>query len=196
MKELSIGDFELLRGINNRDGRIINKFHGVVYAKLFWFAHKFMNNAFDAEEIVNDAFLAFLRTDIVFDSLAFAEGWLYNRIRWICLDKLKSKAIDNKRITSAEPPENVAYEESVEDLIVKAEVYNAIKVEIEKYPKRDQQIIRLYFFEGKNSPEIAHILNVKVSYVYNKKDRLLKSIKVILIRKKLIVIVLSFFSPN
>lgn len=183
-------EFELLRGINSRDKRAIQTFHEQVFRKLYWFALTFVNDTADAQSIVNDVFLKFLKSENIFDSVFHAEKYLYNGVRWASIDTLKKNKRNAKSITIYDLSDVITEEESIDEKIVKAEVYAAILQLIEKLPARDQTMLKLYFFENKKSPEIAQVMNIPVQSVHNKRNKLIQSIKVELVRKKLIIFVL------
>lgn len=181
-------EFELLRGINSRDKRAVQTFHEQVFRKLYWFALTFVNDTADAQSIVNDVFLKVLKSEKVFESVFHVEKYLYNGVRWASADALKKDK--RKGITIYDLSEVITEEEAIDEKIVKAEVYAAILQLIEKLPARDQTMLKLYFFENKKSPEIAQALNMPVQSVHNKRNKLIQSIKVELVRKKLIIFVL------
>jgi len=52
------------------------------------------------------------------------------------------------------------------------------------------------FFEGKQNPDVARILNANDNVVYIIKNRAIKKLKAILSDKNLIIILLLFFSPD
>ena len=183
-------EFELLRGINSRDKRAIRTFHEQVFRKLYWLALTFVNDTADAQSIVNDVFLKFLKSEKTYDSVFHAEKYLYNGVRWASKDALKTNKRKVKGATIYDLSEVIEEEEAIDNKIVKAEVYAAILQLIEKLPARDQTMLKLYFFENKKSPEIAKVMNMPVQSVHNKRNKLIQSIKVELVRKKLIIFVL------
>jgi RNA polymerase sigma-70 factor (ECF subfamily) len=186
-------EFELLRGINSRNKRAVQTFHELVFRKLYWFALTFVNDTADAQSIVNDVFLKFLKSEKIFDSVSHAEKYLYNGVRWASSDALKRDKRNVKGIAIYDLSDVISDEESIDDKIVKAEVYAAILQLIEELSASDQTMLKLYFFENKKSAEIAQVMNMRVQSVHNKRNKLIQAIKVELVRKKLIIFVLYFF---
>jgi RNA polymerase sigma factor (sigma-70 family) len=115
-------------------------------------------------------------------------------VRWASLDKLKALKRDNKRRGTTDLDEVSIIEDSMEDVIVKAEHYNLIRDTMEALPARYRLVLEQLFFEGKQSPEIALILNVSDSVVHTIKSRAIKKLKTILADKNLIIILLLFFA--
>jgi RNA polymerase sigma factor (sigma-70 family) len=195
MKDLHIDDVALLRGFNNRDKYTINKLHSLVYKKFFWFAYSFLKDKELAQDAVTDAFIALLNAQDEFANMDNITAWLYNRVRWNCWVALRPKASRHMLRTTDELMDIPDEDATVEEKRIKAEVYHAILQEIEKLPARHKAILKLYFFEGKTTPEIAKLLEMNVKTVHNTRGLLLKSIKNELIRKSMTVIILGFLLP-
>jgi RNA polymerase sigma factor (sigma-70 family) len=195
MHDQHIDEVALLRGFHSREKYAINKLHGLVIKKFLWFAYSFLKDKEQAQDVVNDAFIALLKVQTEFVSLANINAWLYNRVRWNCWKALKPRAGDDLFITTDEPIDIPDEDPSVEERRIKTEVYNSILQEIECLPDRDKQILKLYFFEGKETKEIAELLHMKVKTVHNKRRELLKSIQNELIRKALMLFIVSVLLP-
>ena len=195
MKELYIDDVALLRGFNSRDKFTINKLHGLVFKKFFWFAFNFLKDKEQAQDAVTDAFLALLNEQNEFASMVNIYAWLYTRVRWNCWVALRPKAGHGRLSSTDELTDIPDEDDSVEERKIKAEVYHAILQEIERLPDRDQKILRLYFFEGKETQEIADHLGMNVKTVHNTRKLLLRSIRNELIRKALTVLILGILLP-
>ena len=195
MKEFHIDDVALLRGFNSRDEYSINKLHGLFYKKLYWFARTYLKDKAQAQDAVTDAFLALLNVQEAFEGIGIIRSWLFTRVYWNCLAALRPRA-KQKMFKATDEFMDVPDEDStVEERRIKAEVIHAILQEIEKLPERQKTIIKLYFFEGKTTQEIADHLHMNVKTVHNIRNLLLKSIKNELIRKSLMVLLLGFLLP-
>jgi RNA polymerase sigma factor (sigma-70 family) len=194
MKQKNIDDVALLRGIYNRDKLIIREFYRLVYNKFYWFAFKFLKDKQLVNDAVNDAFLALLNEQSAFVSIDNIYAWLYNRVRWNCWAALRPKADHDKLRSTDELMALPDEDETIEDRVVKAEVYNMILQEIERLPDRDKKILKLYFFEEKETQEIAELLGMNVKTVHNTRRLLLKYIRNELIRKALFFREWSVFS--
>lgn len=196
MKDEQIDDVALLRGINNRDEFMVNAFYKQVFHKLFELAYKYLDDEHDARDAVTDVFIAFLMEEEKYNTLVHIEGLLYIRVRWASLDKLKAIKRDKKYRGTIDPDEVSATENSIEDDIVRAEHDHAIKEIIETLPPRYRLVLEQLFFEGRQSPDIARILNVNDNAVYIIKNRAIKKLKALLADKNLIIILLLLFPPD
>ena len=101
---------------------------------------------------------------------------------WIFLDDssqcLRASHIDNQR----ESQYDLAYletgvEEHVETERVKTILLQDIHKEIEKLPRQRKTILRLYFFEQKNTTEIAEMMQLSPQTVLNHKTKALDSLR-------------------
>jgi RNA polymerase sigma-70 factor (ECF subfamily) len=196
MKDEQIDKVALLRGINSRDEFMVNAFYRQVFEKLFLLASEWLDDEHDARDAVTDVFMDFLAKKETYETLSHIEGLLYMRVRWASLDKLKTLKRDKMYRGTTELDEVSATECSIEDHIVRIEHDYAIKAIIETLPPRYRLVLEQLFFEGKQSPEIARILNGNDNTVYIIKSRALKKLKEILADKKIIIILLLFFPPD
>lgn len=196
MNDQHIDEVALLRGFHNREKHAINKLHGLVIKKFLWLAHSFVKDKEQAQDMVNDAFIALLHAENEFVSLDHINAWLYKRVQWNCLKALKKKKGDELYLTSDEPVHLPDEDPSAEERRIKMEMYNFVLQEIECLPNhRHKQILKLFFLEGKTTQEIATQLGMSVKTVHNTRLLLLKSIKNELIRKALMLLMLGFFLP-
>jgi len=196
MNDQHIDEVALLRGFHNREKQAINKLHGLVIKKYLWLAYSFVKDKEKAQDAVNDAFIALLNVQVEFESIANINAWLYNRVRWNCRVAVRPRAGGDLFIATDEPVDIPDEDPTAEDRRIKMDVYNYILQEIECLPDRDKQILKLYFFEGKTTQEIAELLKMKVKTVHNTRRELLKFIKNELIRKALMLLILGFFLPD
>jgi len=192
MKELHLDDVALLRGFNSRDKNTISKLHDLAFKKYFWFAFNFLKDKEQAQDAVTDAFLAILSEEDAFVSVGNIYAWLYKRVRWNCLGILRRRLNHGNIEELINMPDEEA---SIEERRIKAEVYHAILQEIERLPSRNKLILELYFFEGKETQEIAELLGMNVKTVHNTRKLLLKSLKNQLVRKSLTVLILGILLP-
>ncbi|MFL5747469.1 MAG: RNA polymerase sigma factor [Niastella sp.] len=196
MKDEQIDDVALLRGINSRDEFMVNAFYKQVFQKLSEVAHRYLDDKHDACDAVTDVFLAFLAEEVKYESLPHIEGLLYIRVRWASLDKLKALKRDNRHREATDLEDVSVTENSIEDDIVRVEHDHAIKEIIATLPPRYRLVLEQLFFEGKQNPDVARILNANDNVVYIIKNRAIKKLKAILSDKNLIIILLLFFSPD
>jgi RNA polymerase sigma-70 factor (family 1) len=131
----------------------------------------------DAGDIVAVVFsrLWMKRTDL--KKIENFKGYIAASIRNACLDHLgqesnrRKKVLDYSDYFSGMPDDEYLTEE------IQAEKLHRIYSEVEKLPKRCQQIFKLAFFEGLKNSEIASMLGISSRNVLNQKSYALKTIR-------------------
>jgi len=193
MNDEIIDEVALVRGIASGDLLIANELYRQVFPKLSRVAMWYMKDEHAAWDVVADVYLHLIREGILYENLAHIKGVLYKRVRWTSQDRAKSL---RRGIVITELTEGAATEEPVENDIIKAEHYNALKEAMDALPPQYRQVLEEYFFKGKKIAEIARILHLNAEKVSLIKIRALKRLQVILADKNLIIILLLFFPPG
>lgn len=130
-------------------------------------AYSYLHNMADAEEIVQDTLVQFLKTAPVFSDKSHEEGWLMRVAGNLSKNRIRYNRI---RFTDELNDELVAEER--EDLSF---VWEAVK----SLPVKYREVIHLFYHEGYSTAEIARILQRNESTVRSCLSRgraLLKSI--------------------
>lgn len=116
-------------------------------------AYTYLHNYSDAEEIVQDTLIQFLRTAPRLGSAEHEKAWLLH----VAANLSKNRIAYNKVRAADELSETLAAEER-EDLSF---VWDAVK----ELPANYREAVHLYYEEGYATAEIAHILGRKESTV-------------------------------
>ncbi|OQP46247.1 hypothetical protein A4H97_31280 [Niastella yeongjuensis] len=192
MKKFQLDEVALLQGLNCRDKHTINKLHGHIHKKFYWYAYDFLKDKAQAEDAITDAYLAIIKWEEAFVSLNNIEAWLYKRVRWICLDILKKRATHGNIEDLMEMPDD---DNSVEERKTKAEFYHLALQAIENLPDRNKKLMKLYYLDEMSTRDIADELGMNVKTVHNTRKLILKAIRNELIRKSLTVLILGILLP-
>ena len=115
----------------------------------------------DRYDILQEVFVAFLRSNSDFQDEAYVKNWLYKVASHKIDDFLRKRYKVNKN----EIPESFAKDASYSN-----DNFSLID-EIRKLPEKQGQAIFLYYYEGYSTDEISKILNVKSSTVRNNLDK-------------------------
>lgn len=116
-------------------------------------AYAYLHNYSDAEEVVQDTLIQFLRTTPQLTGTEHEKAWLLH----VAANLSKNRIAYNKVRAADELSETLAAEER-EDLSF---VWDAVK----QLPQVYQETVHLYYEEGYATAEIAHILGRKESTV-------------------------------
>jgi len=116
-------------------------------------AYSYLHNMSDAEDILQDTLIQFLKINPVFESAVHEKAWLLR----VASNLSKNRIIYNKIRDTDELEESLTAEEC-QDLSF---VWEAVKALPEKY----REVIHLFHYEGYSTAQIAKILNRKESTV-------------------------------
>lgn len=116
-------------------------------------AYSYLHNMDDAEEILQDTLIQYLKTAPVLEQEAHEKAWLFR----VAGNLSKNQIAYNKVRSTDELKESLAAEQR-EDLSF---VWEAVK----DLPVKYREVIHLFYYEGLSTAEIAAILEQKESTV-------------------------------
>jgi len=143
---------------------------------LTYFVENIIHSQVDAEDIVANAFYKLFHARTGMRSYEHIKRWLYVIVRNESIDYLRAKT------RQKESQYDLAYlesgvEEHAETERVRTILLQDIHKEIERLPKQRKTILRLYFFEQKNTSEIAEIMQLSPQTVLNHKTKALDALR-------------------
>lgn len=122
-------------------------------------AYSYLHNMADAEEVLQDTLIQYLKTAPALESAAHEKAWLYR-----VAANLSKNRIAYNRVRSADQLQETLAAENREDLSF---VWEAVK----GLPVRYREAVHLYYYEGLSTGEIAAVLGQKESTI---RSRLLR----------------------
>ena len=131
-------------------------------------AYSYLHNMSDAEDILQDTLIQFLKTAPVLTTPAHEKAWLLKVAANLSKNRIQYNTL---RATDALEDDLIAEHEP--DL---AFVWEAVK----SLPPQYREVIHLFHYEGYSTAEISHILNWKESTVRSDLRRGRKKLKTIL----------------
>jgi len=150
--------------------------HDKIVKQLLYFAENIIYCTQDAEDIVSNAFLKLFSAREDMRTFEHIRRWLYVTVRNEAIDYLRAKS------KWRESKEDIAYlgsnaEEKIETERVRSILLQEICNEIDKLPRQRRTIIRLYYYEQKNTSEIAGLLQLSPQTVLNHKTKALEMLR-------------------
>lgn len=143
---------------------------------LTYFVENIIRSQVDAEDIVANAFYKLFHAREAMKSFDHVKRWLYVIVRNEAIDYLRAKTRQRESHLDLTYLET-GVEEHVETERVKTILLQDIHKEIEKLPRQRKTILRLYFFEQKNTTEIAEMMQLSPQTVLNHKTKALDSLR-------------------
>lgn len=146
------------------------------YTRLCHFAFLYLKEEKAAEDVVQDAFVAFWKNrDFVSDHPSAIKNYFYTSVRNACLNLHKRARVQARFEEKYHPPisEDPLFLES----LIRAEVMDMIHGVVQDLPKACAQIFRLGYFEGLSNTEIAEQLDISINTVKTQKRRAIMTLK-------------------
>lgn len=152
--------------------------------QIYNFALRMTNNAEDAQDIYQEAFIHAFRGINSFRSDAAFSTWLYRIVRNVYLDELKRRrarpAISlEEGIETEEGSVSREVEDPAplpEERVQTNERRRAVHTAISQLPDRQREILILYDLQGHSYEEIASILSINVGTVKSRLNRARRSL--------------------
>lgn len=131
------------------------------YAKrAFAVANRMLLNTADAEDVVQDSFVAAVNAIDSFDAERPFGPWFMRIIVNKSLTAIRSRAAEAKHLRGSELLENDGIATSSETLRERAEIRDRFRAALRLLPPRQQLIVQLADVEGFTSAEIARQLEI------------------------------------
>jgi RNA polymerase sigma-70 factor (ECF subfamily) len=135
--------------INEQAGRLMTTYGNNVLR----LAYSYLHNMSDAEEVLQDALIQFIKTQPQFEAAEHEKAWLLR----VAINLSKNKITYNNIRKTDELSETLAVNET-EDLSF---VWDAVK----QLPAKYSEVIHLYYHEGYSTAQIASLLSKKEATV-------------------------------
>ena len=145
------------------------------YENLCRYAMKILNNADEAEEVVQDLFLVLWQKRETIKIDVSLKAYLYIAVHNRCLKLLRRKNIEEKFRNSQS--KTVVYSESPEETANTGEMFEIFERTMDSLPARCSAIFRMSRFEGLKYAEIARKLSVSVKTVEANMGKALKMLR-------------------
>jgi RNA polymerase sigma factor (sigma-70 family) len=131
-------------------------------------AYSYLHNRSDAEDVLQDVLIQFIKTTPKFESAEHEKAWLMR----VSINISKNKISYNKIRKADELHENLAAEEK-EDLLM---VWDAVR----SLPAKYSEVIHLYYHQGYPTAKIAELLSKNESTVRSLLKRAKSKLKAVL----------------
>jgi RNA polymerase sigma-70 factor (ECF subfamily) len=163
----AITDDELVLLYRNGDADAFDTLFDRHYASVYNFARMMLRNREEAEDVLQDAFLAVVRTARRYEPRGSFRTWLMRIARNLCLNRIQAararrRVAGQGGIELLDPPssdplpeEHLAMEERIENL----------RSRMEDLPDRQREALALYAFEDISYRDISAILDVPMGTV-------------------------------
>ncbi|SEN69104.1 RNA polymerase sigma-70 factor, ECF subfamily [bacterium A37T11] len=164
----------------------------IYYPRLCDFAKRYLMDSDEAEDVVQDAFVAFLEQETYLDIQPNAvKAFLYTTVKNACLNKLRHEKVKTRYHQHNLPP--LTDNTYALNSMIHAEVIGEIHKAIQSLPSGCALVVKMGYLEGLKNPQIAEELGISVNTVKSQKQRGLQLLKELL-KPATFMLLLSLFS--
>ena len=144
------------------------------YSALSYFANNIIGDEEEARDIVQDTFIKLWNSQTISERSETVKSFLYTTARNKCVDVLrKRKTTENaQRELTERNPDPDCFDETAF-----AEMMRLLNDHLAELPLKVQQIIKLYYVDGKKYHEIASEVESTPEAVRKQKERALKILR-------------------
>ncbi len=150
-------DAELARRVQKGDASAFDLLVGRHMQRAFGVAYRLLGQREDAEDLVQEAFMAALDKIDSFDGSREFAPWFYRILVNRCLNARKSRL---RRATQDLPASAASTTASPLIDAERAELRRHLKAAMDDLPERQRVIVSMFDLEGFSSPEIAEVLGI------------------------------------
>lgn len=141
------------------------------FASLTYYSHRFVGDPTSAEDIVQDCFVLLWQRRERLQHITAIKSYLYATVR---NQSLKHVEKQKRNLLIPDYPTEMA---SVEEALIAADTARQLYQLIEMLSPALQQIIRLYYLEGKTNQEIAQQLQIEPDTVIRQRLRAIVALR-------------------
>ena len=183
---------KIVGAFNRRESVAIVWVYDEYYPAVFGFVMKMIGeNSPELKDLVAEAFVRLLKSNIRFDRLARIRSFLLNTARNLSVDYLRRKGIMKEKEQEMQVQASVEEDEVNQDLLSNESLVSEIFLAISKLPRPHQELLRLTYVYGFPNDQIARQLGISTKTVANKRILAIGMLKKIL-RKTGFLILLNF----
>lgn len=155
MAQTDASDAELVARVQRGDREAFDWLARRYAKRAFAVANRLLQNAADAEDVVQDSFIATVNAIDSFDPGRPFGPWFMRIVVNKRLTALRSRAAEATHVRGSGLLEGDAVAESTESLHERAEIRDRFRAALQLLPQRQQLIVQLADVEGFTSAEIA-----------------------------------------
>ena len=154
---------------SGRDNRSFNDLYAVIRPYLVRKAACIVQNKIEAEDLVTDVFMAWLRKPVSFPTINDAKQYFYCCVRnaslnWIRQNRKTQRFKEDFRLFIGDDKENYFLPQ-----YTRKELHAELNAAIECISPRSKTVCKLIFYEGLSLNETAHRMNLSKNTVKNQR---------------------------
>ncbi len=173
----SINHDRYVLAFKNGEEKGFDYFYLELFPSLCFFANRLINDRYDAEDIVSNAFIKIWEKHSIFNSAKNIRSYLYQIVRNDCFKFHQQQ----KKVSSIKKEigylSSIDLQDNYEEEIIRSEFYGEIYKALDALPNQCRKIFIMLYIKGKSVKEIAIELNISPSTVKTQKARGIATLK-------------------
>ena len=153
-------DAELVARVQRGDGGAFDRLAHRYARRAFAVANRMLQNGPDAEDVVQDSFIAAVNAIGSFDRTRPFGPWFMRIVVNKSLTAIRARAAEARHVRGSDLVENDGVAVSSEALRERAEIWERFRAALRLLPARQQLVVQLADVEGFTSAEIAAQLEI------------------------------------
>jgi RNA polymerase sigma-70 factor (family 1) len=157
-------DSQILEGLRNRDMTAFEELYDSLAALVMYYTEQITKDKTEAEDITVHSFSKFWEQDLsVYDSMKRVKNFIFKVAKHSAFDYLRKQKVKHSH------QRNISYltEQQYEEYIMEGSRYRVellLKVyqEIDKLPKRTQEVFKMVYVHEMTTKEVGEQLNISV----------------------------------
>jgi RNA polymerase sigma-70 factor (ECF subfamily) len=173
----------------NGDSSSFGYLHKELYPGLFCYACKLLGDDDLADDAVQELFIKIWNKRLSIGDLQNVKAYFFTALRRQTLNQLRDLKLRQLKISMVSQPD---LEFTQEEILVRKEegkqVTNKILQLLNTLPKRQKEVVYLYFFEEMSLTQISAVLEINYQSVMNLKQRALVKMRTITVTTILVFV--------
>lgn len=159
---------ELWDQVCKGDQQAYASLHHLLYPCLYLYAKRIVNDAEDADDMIQDLFIKLWDRKSVIGKIGNVKSYFYTALRSVAINHLRGlKSQDSKHQQMV----LVDLQPSVEDILIagenSCEQRQVVKAALQKLPSKQREVIFLRFYDNLEYAQIVEITGIKYQSVVN-----------------------------
>lgn len=173
------------------NSKALNYVFDLHYRALCYFAECIVKDQQEAEDIAASSFIKIWKKHADFETAQNIKAFLFICAKNACLDYLKH--FKRQSLAQKEYFKQLSEEEDyILNYLIEAEFLQLLNEEIEDLPEKCRAVLKLIYFDGLKTDEIAQQLALSVKTVRNHKARAVSLLQSALLKRNLLPMLLIF----
>ncbi len=167
----------IVQSIREDKESTFNKLFNEHFSSLSFFARSITGQELFAQDIVQECFIKVWKQYKQLTDPGGLKSYLYAAVKNDCISYLRKQAVRNKRQEAYVGKAAAYLAPSIEQEMIYAETVYELYAHIGQLPEKMQEVVQLYYLEGKSAVEIGRLLQKNCDTVQHQRQTALNLLR-------------------